>query len=270
MPHDHDEAHELHEHGDGHDPHEAHPAQTETRAWVKTAILLGMGVYFAALIVTSSLNNYINLRFAWLAWVAAGIFFALGGYSLYRLMRRENEDDHDHGHDHDHGEVSWGALIVLGVPLMLGALVPSQPLGAEAINGTVNTSVVTGASEITTFTVAPENRNVLDWLRVFNATADFSTLDTQPADVVGFVYTEPGMAADEFMAARFTLSCCVADASAIGLPVVWDETASLNQNDWVRVTGTIEIQSTDGVTRPVLRAESVEVVAQPEHPYLYP
>jgi uncharacterized repeat protein (TIGR03943 family) len=233
--------------------------------WLKTAILLGLGLYFAALIATSSLNNYINLRFAWLAWVAAGIFFLLGGYSLFTLLRPAQDDDHDHDHS-----VSWGALLLLGVPLVLGTLVPSQPLGAEAVGGAISTTTTVGVTSSSTFTIAPENRNVLDWLRVFSATTDFSTLEGQPADVIGFVYTEPGTPQNEFLAARFTLSCCVADASAIGLPVVWDAAPELEAGGWVQVKGVIDVQRTGDETRPVLRAGSVEVVAQPEHPYLYP
>ncbi|MBL8147804.1 MAG: TIGR03943 family protein, partial [Anaerolineae bacterium] len=211
-------------------------------------------------------NNYINLRFAWLAWVAAGIFFLLGGFSLYTLLRPGAAND-THGHDH---RISWASLLALGVPLALGVLIPSQPLGAEAVDGSISTTTTVSAGSATTFAIAPEYRNALDWLRVFSATSDFSTLEGQPADVTGFVYREPGTPEDEFLAARFTISCCVADASAIGLPVIWEGTPELAQGAWVQVKGTIAVQNHDGETRPVLHAESVDLVDQPEHPYLYP
>lgn len=246
--------------------HEAHGRSQRARDALKTAILLALGLYFAALIVTGSLSNYIALRFAWLAWVAVIIFFALGGYSLYGLLRPGKSKD---AHDHDHG-VSWNALLILSVPLVLGTLVPSQPLGADALSGSINTTAAVGVTSANTFTIAPENRNVLDWLRVFSATSDFSTLEGQPADVVAFVYKEPGMADNEFMAARFTLSCCVADASAIGLPVLWDDAAELSPDTWVQVTGAMTVEQVGEETRPVLHAELVTVVDQPEHPYLYP
>jgi uncharacterized membrane protein YcgQ (UPF0703/DUF1980 family) len=38
----------------------------------------------------------------------------------------------------------------------------------------------------------------------------------------------------------------------------------------VRVRGTIDRATLDGVEQPVLRAETVEPVSQPENPYLYP
>jgi uncharacterized repeat protein (TIGR03943 family) len=72
------------------------------------------------------------------------------------------------------------------------------------------------------------------------------------------------------MAARFTIACCVADASAIGLPVRWAAASELAQGAWVQVRGQIEVETVDGELRPVLHAETLEIVPQPEHPYLYP
>lgn len=245
-----------------HDHEHSHP---RVRDWLKTAILFALGLYFAALIATGSLNNYINLRFAWLAWVAAAIFLLLGAYSLYTLLRPGPNDAH--GHDHS---VSWGALLIVGAPLALGLALPSQPLGASAVGGSISTTTPASAGSAATFTVAPGQRNVLDWLRAIGATEDVSALTGEPADVIGFVYTEPGTPEHEFLLARFTLSCCVADASAIGLPVVWAAASDLEQGAWVQVKGTMDVLNEDGETRPVLRAQSVEVVDQPEHPYLYP
>jgi uncharacterized repeat protein (TIGR03943 family) len=237
------------------------------RGWLKVALLLGLGAYFAALIATGSLTNYINERFAWLSYVAAALFGVLGIFSALDLLRRPARSGG--ALSGGHTEVSWWVIALVAVPLVLGTLIPSRPLGAEAINGQVRTTTGTAAN-ITTFTRPPLERNVLDWLRTFNSVSDYKELNGQPADVIGFVYSEPTFEPDHFMAARFTVSCCVADASAIGLPVYWAETAALPQGEWVRVRGSIEVGTFRGERLPVLHAESVEVVPQPEHPYLYP
>jgi putative membrane protein len=113
---------------------------------------------------------------------------------------------------------------------------------------------------------------VLDWLRVFNATTDYATLNGEPADVIGFVYTEPDMAPTQFMVARFTVSCCVADANAIGVPVHWNEAdvAALASGQWVRVTGAMQVESFRGDDMPVLQAQAVELIEAPKNPYLFP
>lgn len=254
--HDHDHAH--HEHGGA-----------DVRDWLKTGLLLGLGVYFVYIIASGNLSNYINERFGWLSYLAAALFLVLGVFSGLQTVRarQHHHAEHDHhDHDHDHGTLSWSTIAIVALPLALGTLIPSRPLGAEAVDGSVSTSAA--ATSITTFTRNPLERNVLDWLRVFSATEDYTQLNGQPADVIGFVYSEPTFGENQFMVARFTVSCCVADASAIGVPVQWAET--LPQGEWVRVQGTMQVGEFRGDTLPILHAASVEVVEQPAHPYLYP
>ena len=159
-------------------------------------------------------------------------------------------------------------LLLLAVPLILGTLVPSQPLGAEAVSGNLTSSAAT-VGKTQDFNVPPLQRNVLDWLRAFN-TDDLKQFEGQPADLIGFVYTEPTFDANTFMVARFSITCCVADATAIGLPVYWDQSASLKQGDWIEVKGAFSLSTFKGDQAPVLQATSVDQVAQPDHPYLYP
>jgi uncharacterized repeat protein (TIGR03943 family) len=239
--------------------------------WLKPALLIGLGLYFAYNIVSGNLSNYVNVRFAWLSYVAALLFLLIGASSALHLWREQREkhknDERDAHHDHHHAPISWGALALIAVPLVFGTLIPSRPLGAEAVDGSVRVSA--SAGNITTFSIDPLQRNVLDWLRVFGAAGgDFSAFDGQRADLIGFVYVEPTFAPDQFMVARFTMSCCVADASAIGIPVHWAE--PLPQGEWVRVQGMFRTGEFRGDPMPILQADSVEIVAQPEHPYLYP
>lgn len=257
-------------HAHDHHHHCEHRVES-AQAWLKTLVLFGLGAYFAYNIVTGNLANYINARFAWLSYVAAALFLLLGVASLVGLLRDRQHDHHDHSHDHQHGSMSWGALAVVALPLILGTLIPSRPLGASAVDGSLSLSGAASADATTvSFTVPPLQRNILDWLRVFNTVPDYRELDGQPADVIGFVYREPNFGENRFMVARFTLSCCVADASAIGVPVAWNETDSLQPDSWVRVQGTFRVDTFRGDAAPVLHAETITPVEQPEHPYLYP
>jgi uncharacterized repeat protein (TIGR03943 family) len=255
---------QTHDHHD----HEHDHSSANFQNWLKTALLLGLGLYFVYNILSGNLTNYINVRFAWLSYVAAGLFLLIGGYSAYHLLRHHTGE---HAHDHSHAPLSWGALLIVAIPLVLGTLIPSRPLGVEAVDGDLGLSSGSlTANSTTTFTISPENRNVLDWLRVINSTEDYATLNGQPADVIGFVYTEPSFGENRFMVARFTMSCCVADASAIGLPTYWADAGTLEQGQWVRVRGTMQVAPFRDDEMPVLQASTVEVTDQPEHPYLYP
>ena len=61
-----------------HDHDYEHSHNTPAQEWLKTALLLGLGLYFVYIIITGNLTNYINIRFSWLSYVAAIIFLMLG------------------------------------------------------------------------------------------------------------------------------------------------------------------------------------------------
>ena len=256
-----DSLHDVH-HDHEHHHHHAPPVQ----AWLKTALLIGLGLYFAYIILSGNLTNYINVRFAWLSYIAAGLFLLLGGASVYRLLHENaHEHHHDHDHAHDHSTISWRALAVVAVPLVLGTLIPSQPLGAAAVDGEFNTI---GGDTATAFDIAPLDRNILDWVRLFNPTDDMSVFNGQEIDVTGFVFRSEAYPDDLFMVSRFTISCCVADSLAIGVPVIWDQ--DIPPDTWVQVRGRLQAGDFQGSEQAIIRPERVDIVQRPEHPYLYP
>jgi len=230
--------------------------------WLKTFILLGMALYFIILIMTGSLANYINLRFAWLSYVGAAIFLLLGGWSLYTLRRQSMLRQY-------HTPLSWGALALVAIPLVFAALIPAQPLSIDAISGGVSLQPIGGVRAEASFSVPPSERNVLDWLREFNRVSNPAELDGLPVDVIAFVYREPAMQTGEFMAARFTMSCCVADAMAIGMPVYAADSEQFADGAWVRVQGTLQAGMFNGERVPIIQPTSIESVDPPENPYLY-
>lgn len=237
----------------------------------KIVLLCGLALYFLYNILSGNLTNYINQRFAWLSYVAVALFALLAIGNILELLRRHDHHDHHH-HDHDHHHhdvVSWPVLAVVAVPLVLGTLVPSRPLGSAAIGGNISINAVS-VTNATTFTTDPMQWNVLDWLRAFSNAEDPSSFNGKEAQIIGFVYKEPTYPADQVMVARFTVSCCVADASAIGLPMQWDQAADLKQDTWIQVKGIFLEGEFRGNSVPILHATTVEIVDQPEHPYLYP
>jgi putative membrane protein len=250
------------------------------RHWTQSLILLMLGLYFLDNMLSGRIYFYINERFGWLSWVATAILLTLGVMGITDLIRSRGtqaHDDYDHhehaGHTHDSAP-SWRILSIVAVPLALGLLVPARPLGAAAVGSSgVSTSFASlqGVGNATQLSIAPTNRNVLDWIRAFNGAKGPNEFNGQAADVVGFVYRDIRFKDQPyFMVARFTISCCVADASAIGITVKWPDAAKLSQDGWIRVTGKFSAETFDGEKMPILVAEKVEPTAQPDHPYLYP
>ena len=230
-------------------------------ARAKTIILFGMGIYLTLLIVTGSLDNYINQRFAWLVVVGALLFFLLALVNFY-----SNRDSAPSEHEHHHYHVTWDIVLVVAFPLLLAILIPSRALGIEAVNGGVSLNPV-GVAGVSR---SPLDRNILDWLREFDRAATPAQFNGTPVDVVGFVYREPSHPEDGFMLARFTLSCCVADAFPIGMPVISIEASDLTEGEWLRVGGQLKASAFGGEFLPVVVAEAIERVDEPQQPYLYP
>ena len=251
-------------------------------------ILAALGIFLMSKIMDGRILLYINQRFVLLVLLAA-----LGLIFLAQLVLSERpalQDDpeglehpgHDHSgcdhtcHDHSHeaGEQRQGwVLWLVALPLFIGVLVPERPLGVSAlenrgINTNANMSVRGGAS--LALQIPSTQRTVLDWLRVFNESTDSQAYESQPADVTGFVYHDARLEGSHFMVGRFTLACCVADATALGMVVDWPEAAALSDNRWVRVRGPVSTFNLDGRNLPLIKAEQVEVIPQPEQPYLFP
>jgi uncharacterized repeat protein (TIGR03943 family) len=254
---------------------------------LQALILAGLGLFLLSKIWTGTLYWYINQRFLLLILAAAVGLLALAARVLPRPRApaaAAHTHDHDHADDHEHAAEPehapaapsaaplWG-LLFLAIPVALGVLVPARPLGSAAIaNKGINTTapLTAGGGDPVQLDLASTDRNVLDWVRAFNYAADPSTFAGQGADVTGFVYHAAELPQDQFLVSRFAVTCCSADATAVGLLVQWADAPSLQDNAWVRVQGPMAVGSLDGHPTPLIQAAALEGVAEPDQPYLYP
>lgn len=247
------------------------PANTDQtgmnlRSVTRTAILGGMALYLGYLLVTGMLSYYINTRFQWLTYVALVLLVVLTGWSLLQTLRGRKL--HNTGTAFMHTPFNWGSALVVSMPLLLAVIVPAQPLGASAVNGGVSLNPI-GSIARATVNIPPEKRNIMDWLREFNREPESAVFNGQPVSIIGFIYREPSFTENQFMVARYTMSCCVADAFAVGMPVVFDSAADFETGVWVEVTGYLQAQDFDGEFMPVIVPESVTETDIPDTPYLY-
>lgn len=248
----------------------------------KVLLFVSTGLFLATRLMNGTLNFYIHPRYNWLTaatavgLIAVGVVYAYKNWTL--ILTGESDDHHHHDHDHDHHghshDVSWLGLLILAIPVVLGVLVQPQPLGANALeNRDIGVSAVSSArapeaSNLASIPNAGE-RNIMDWTTLFRQSDDLAEFNGEEAHVVGFVYRDDRFAEDEFMVSRFTVSCCVADAMPIGLIVEWPDSAEIPDDEWVEVTGTIEMGEFDGFEYPLLIADEVVPTTTPNQPYLY-
>lgn len=249
-----------------------------TQRALQALILAGLGLFLLQKFWSGTLYWYINDRFFGLV-LGAAIGFLILARAVLPAWRtapappHPETAGHEHAHDHDHSHrpPAW-RLWIMALPMLLGLLVPARPLGSSALaNKGLNTSApVAAAGGAQQVALPPQTRSVLDWVRAFNYADDPAAFTGEPADVIGFVYHDSSLGAGEFMVSRFTVTCCAADATGVGLRVQWPNAAALEGNAWVRVRGPVQAGTYAGNPIPLILAESVEGVEPPTQPYLYP
>ncbi len=252
---------------------------------LKGLVMLSLAYFLFSRITNGTLFFYINNRFAWLTFLAVIGFFVVALGYLYRarlvrdMLDTTEEDDHDHehhahehSHDHEHNLSRVGLVLVM-LPVILGLVVPASPLGAVAMgNREVSVGRLSSAMAPRESRMAASNRekNLLDWLMTFDGSADPAAFDGQEAKLTGFVYRDSRHGDDSFMLSRFVVSCCVADATPIGLIVQWPDASALASDQWVEVAGHFKAGAFDGRSMPVLMADEIKPTAMPNQPYLFP
>ncbi|RNB89287.1 TIGR03943 family protein [Brevibacillus nitrificans] len=88
-------------------------------------------------------------------------------------------------------------------------------------------------------------------------------------ETFGFVYRQPDFTSQQFVVARFSVTCCTADASVFGVLVEDEQASKWAKDSWVKVRGKLEARSVDGYDMLVLRANKVEQAKAPKDPYVY-
>lgn len=225
-------------------------------ALTEVILLGGMATLLLSKWLRGHLSFYIHPRYTALIVAGAAVLLLMAAVRLRSLYSAPG------------ARPGW-AYLLLAVPLLLGVLVPAQPLGADTLasrSGELNAVAPSGRAASLSGDTA--RWNLLDWSTAL--TVRGSELEGSAADVVGFVFHDAELGPDAFYVVRYVVTCCAADGAGVGLPVQWAGGAGLPENSWVRVRGSIAGANLAGVEQPALRAETVEPVAQPENPYLYP
>jgi uncharacterized repeat protein (TIGR03943 family) len=249
---------------------------TKTYRTLQAVILFGLGLMIILKFRSNTLYYYINERFFSLVLLGAVGFVLLAAITFMSITQNEldHEPDEHCDHDHDHLKVNFWALRITAIPLALGILVPAKPLDTSVIEsrGVSNDALIssTGSDSGLELITPADQRTILDWVRSFNYSEDPAEFWGETADVIGFVYHDPRLGPDQFLVSRLAITCCVADAFAIGMVVEWDQAGEWSNNTWVHVRGEVQAIELDGETIPLIVAESVKETDEPPQPYLFP
>jgi uncharacterized repeat protein (TIGR03943 family) len=219
-------------------------------------LLVGLAAVLLARWQRDQLSFYIHPRYAWLVVSAAVVLALLALVRLPQLLRQSDEP------------VSGGPLLMLAVPLLLATLVPPQPLNGATLlarGDQLNRIAATDRRDLSEDT---RSWDLLAW--GYALSLDAEQLAGSPADVVGFTVPDESNLPDTALLARYVVTCCAADGSAVGLLLAAPGVDTLPADSWVRAVGTIELREIDGIRQPVLVAAELTPIEQPAVPYLFP
>ena len=227
------------------------------------AVLYGIVAILLHRLISGTLVYYINRRYEWLTWVAVAGLGAMALALTLTARRRASRPGL---------RAAWSSLAVVALPVALG-LAPQQPLGSAALgNRQVAVASLPPTAERSVTRIAPvqpERRSMLDWLVEFHVADDARRFAGKEAQITGFVHRRASLGSDQVQLSRYLMSCCVADATAIGIVVQAPELAVVPDDRWLTVTGRFVVGEIDGAQVPVLVADDVAQIDPPPVPYLY-
>jgi putative membrane protein len=237
---------------------------------IQAVLLLALFFFLVSKVLSNQLSWYINPRFIPLTYV--GILFL--GVLVYRLVLEMKGSFAPEHEEYDHTAAPVNLLIML-IPLLVGVLIPARPLGSSTVStkGPITTApIVSSQSQSRERLVPVEERTILDWYYLFAFEEDIEPFMGKEASVIGFVYHDERLPEGQFFVSRIILSCCAADGYAVTMIVEWPEAASLKQDIWVRVTGPVGkvFFADEPQAIPLIQAQRVEIIPEPDAPYLFP
>lgn len=235
--------------------------KTKLFLMIQTLLLLGTAVFILVQILNQEIHWYIHQRFIALTILAVILLTLMGIVSIKQLISSQ---------PHTPGYLE---LSLLSIPLLIGLLIPAKPLSSSAVD-TRNVILsapgsLTGNSTSIYIQMDTQPLTILDWLNVFNQTQGASEYVGEQTQVSGFVLHDESLPENQFLLARFVITCCAADAFPVALVVEVSEERPA-EDSWVIVTGVMEQITHNNVNLPLIKADTIQLIEQPDQPYLFP
>ncbi|SDY59244.1 putative membrane protein [Evansella caseinilytica] len=89
-------------------------------------------------------------------------------------------------------------------------------------------------------------------------------------EIIGFVYREADFEDHEIVAARFSMTCCTADAGVYGTLIESEEATEFENDMWIYARGVIKKGQYHDYQIPIITDSYLVEVEEPDSPYVYP
>ncbi len=252
--------------------------------WRDLLDVLALGVWSAMLFrywFGGKLLLLLHPDYAWLSNSAAIILAFLALYRTWQTFRRlpvQKRTDVDQSHTTFlPGNLSSAILLAVAVfgLIYTPRAFASQTAEQRGISDTL--SLTRAQPQRFERASTPEERSIIDWIRLMNVYPEPDAYEGESVEVEGFVIYPDGWPEGYLMVSRFVLTCCAADAYPVGLPVKLSA-ASLGRDasqpvysvdSWLSVTGSIQTETLGGRRQIAIAPTAIRTIEEPKNPYEY-
>ncbi|MFZ7102846.1 MAG: TIGR03943 family putative permease subunit [Peptococcaceae bacterium] len=239
-------------------------------------ILVAFAYYIYVLFQTMKIKAFIHPKMFKYTLFSGGVFIVLAIFQIRKIFSYAKIK-----------RIKLGYLIFL-IPLFLAftvnpdslsAQIAAQKKGADISDHNLN-NLDPLRSETNTNNSDPGDYDKSGGAEFLNAlmavSANSDRILGQEVELAGFVFRETDFQKNNFVIARLIMACCAADVQVVGLLCEWDQGSEVADNEWIKVTGTVQKTtrynrySKQEETVPLLKVSKIARIEPPVDQYIYP
>ncbi|MDF5719799.1 MAG: TIGR03943 family protein [Rhizonema sp. PD37] len=252
-------------------PNQKLRVRSKLNPWLDVLAIVAWGVLIFKYWLTGKLNLLIHPHYFWLAILGAVGLLAVGLFKGRQLLQRRQAVENSAQHISIFPP-GWGSKLLLGAAI-LGLIITPQVFASQtALQRGVTDLVGVTRPQPQAFhaSIRPEERSLVDWVRLLNVYPEPDAYTGQKVKIKGFVIHPPDLGKEYLLLARFVITCCAADAYPAGLPVKLPATNESYPGDsWLEVEGQMITETLSGKRQLTVAATSLKKIPQPKDPYSY-
>lgn len=220
--------------------------------------------------------------YAWLSNTAAIVLLMLAAFMLVKVIKKLlRRQARPMSGPVDEGHVTLlpsniSSALLLGIAVFGLIYTPQAFASQTAAQRGISQSLTLTRSQPQRFVRAasPEERTVIDWIRLINVYPEPDEYAGEAVGVKGFVIYPEGWPEGYLMVSRFVLTCCAADAYPVGLPVklpadVTDARKAYPVDSWLDISGEMVTETLGRQRQVAIAPTTLTTIDEPKNPYEY-
>jgi|GEM_PF-4467860 len=218
-------------------------------------ILFALIVIMGTLLVGGDVLIYLSPRMVPMVWFGFAVLIVLLVYHVVCIVKSANPK-------HNVSGGKMGILLFMVPVLLFFTVPPDQSTSGALPNQNIKAMNLIAQEQVQVLDTAETQADTIllddpyallpcvleNETTYFDSGADlfskyiYSTLDEtlgKTITVYGFVYSDDLFPENTIVVSRMMITCCAADASIVGFYVQLEDGTELQDNEWIRVTGTV-------------------------------